>query len=58
MRCYASAIAELLGVALVTFAKNAEVDGNVTQGQRQTDSGFDEVCCFSAAVLTVTARHC
>ena len=49
------AIAELLDVPAVTFAKTIEVDGSTLKVHRQTESGFDVVECELPAVVSVTA---
>jgi electron transfer flavoprotein beta subunit len=49
------ALAELLGVPSLTFARKVEVaDGSVTI-ERQTEAGFDVVECPLPALVTVTA---
>jgi electron transfer flavoprotein beta subunit len=49
------AIAELLGVPAVTFAKNIEYDGTTLRVQRQTEAGYDVVEASLPAVVSVTA---
>jgi electron transfer flavoprotein beta subunit len=48
-------LAELLGVAAVTFAKEVEVDGDTLKVKRQTEVGVDLVEAALPAVLSVTA---
>lgn len=50
-----SALAELLGLPAVTFARSVEfADGRLT-AERQTSSGHDVVACDLPALVTVTA---
>src|SRR6266540_954914 len=49
------ALAELLGVPNVTFARKLDVDGGKVRIERQTELGYDVVECELPAVLTVTA---
>ena len=49
------ALAELLGVPSVTFARKLDVDGGKVRIERQTELGYDVVECELPAVLTVTA---
>jgi electron transfer flavoprotein beta subunit len=48
-------LAELLGIASVTFARHLEVKDGTVSIQRQTESGYDVVECALPAVVTVTA---
>jgi electron transfer flavoprotein beta subunit len=49
------AIAELLGVPAVTFAKQLESDGSALKVRRQTEAGYDNVESTLPAVVSVTA---
>ena len=49
------AIAELLDVPAVTFAKSVEYDGATLKVQRQTEAGYDVVEAQLPAVVSVTA---
>jgi len=49
------AIAELLDVPAVTFAKSLELDGTTLKVKRQTEAGYDQVEATIPAVLSVTA---
>jgi electron transfer flavoprotein beta subunit len=49
------AIAELLDVPAVTFAKSVEIDGETLKVQRQTEAGYDVVEASLPAVVSVTA---
>ena len=49
------AIAELLDVPAVTFAKSLEYDGSTLKVKRQTESGYDLVEASLPAVVSVTA---
>ena len=49
------AIAELLDVPAVTFAKSIEYDGSTLKVKRQTEAGFDLVEATLPAVVSVTA---
>lgn len=49
------AIAELLGVPAVTFAKHVESDGTTLRVRRQTEAGYDNVESTLPAVVSVTA---
>src|SRR6202011_1518629 len=49
------AIAELLDVPAVTFAKSVELDGTALKVKRQTEAGYDQVEATIPAVLSVTA---
>jgi electron transfer flavoprotein beta subunit len=49
------AIAELLDVPAVTFAKSLELDGSTLKVKRQTEAGYDQVEASLPAVLSVTA---
>jgi electron transfer flavoprotein beta subunit len=49
------AMAELLDVPAVTFAKSIESDGSSITVRRQTEAGYDVVQCALPAVLSVTA---
>ncbi|MDA8385594.1 MAG: electron transfer flavoprotein subunit beta/FixA family protein [Actinomycetota bacterium] len=48
-------IAELLGMAAVTFAKKVQVEGGSLKVERQTEAGYDEVASPLPAVVTVTS---
>jgi electron transfer flavoprotein beta subunit len=48
-------VAELLGLASVSFAKRVEVDGSSVRVNRQTEAGSDDVECPLPALVTVTA---
>lgn len=48
-------IAELLGLASVTFAKKVLVESGVLKVNRQSENGYDEVECPLPALITVTA---
>jgi electron transfer flavoprotein beta subunit len=48
-------LAELLGVASVTFAKAVSVEETTLKVERQTESGYDEVTAALPALVTVTA---
>src|SRR5262245_48416431 len=49
------AIAAVLGVPSITFAKAISVEGGTIKVQRQTEAGYDEVEGPSPAVVSVTA---
>src|ERR1700724_1757 len=49
------AIAEILDVPAVTFAKGVELDGTTMKVKRQTEAGYDQVEATLPAVLSVTA---
>ena len=49
------AIAEILGVPAVTFAKSLESDGSTLKVRRQTEAGYDAVESTVPAVVSVTA---
>jgi electron transfer flavoprotein beta subunit len=49
------AIAELLDVPAVTFAKSLEVDGSTLKVKRQTEAGYDLVEATLPVVVSVTA---
>ena len=49
------AMAELLDVPAVTFAKSIEYDGSTLRVKRQTEAGFDLVEASLPAVVSVTA---
>ena len=49
------ALAELLDVPAVTFAKTVELDGDTLKVHRQTEAGYDVVECTLPAVVSVTA---
>lgn len=49
------AVAELLGVPSVTFAKSVEYDGSTLRVKRQTEAGYDQIEASLPAVVTVTA---
>ena len=48
-------IAEILGLASITFAKKVSVEGTTLKVDRQTESGYDEVTCSLPALISVTA---
>ncbi len=48
-------IAELLGLASITFAKKVLVESGVLKVNRQSENGYDEVECPLPALITVTA---
>jgi electron transfer flavoprotein beta subunit len=48
-------LAELLGIASVTFAKRVAIEGGSIRVERQTEAGFDDVVCDLPAVVSVTA---
>ena len=48
------AVAELLGVPGLTFARAISVDGGVARVERQTEGGYDVVEAPLPAVITVT----
>jgi len=48
-------MAEVLGMASITFAKSVAVEGGVVKVARQTEAGYDEVECPTPAVVSVTA---
>ncbi len=48
-------LAELLGIASVTFAKAVSVEGTTIKVERQTESGYDEITAALPALVTVTA---
>jgi electron transfer flavoprotein beta subunit len=48
-------LAELLGLASITFAKSIAIDGTTVKVERQTESGYDEVTTPLPALVTVTA---
>jgi len=48
-------LAELLGLASITFAKAVTIDGSLVSVSRQTESGYDEVTAPLPALVTVTA---
>jgi electron transfer flavoprotein beta subunit len=47
-------LAELLGLPMVTFATQVELDGGKLLVRRQTEAGYDEVSCELPAVVSVT----
>jgi len=49
------AVAELLDLPNVTFARKVEVADGTLKVERQTEAGYDEVECPLPAVVTVTA---
>ncbi|HET9052232.1 MAG TPA: electron transfer flavoprotein subunit beta/FixA family protein [Candidatus Dormibacteraeota bacterium] len=49
------ALAELLGVPALTYARSIEVDGDAIRIQRQTEAGHDNVEATLPAVVSVTA---
>ncbi|MBV8302365.1 MAG: electron transfer flavoprotein subunit beta/FixA family protein [Candidatus Dormibacteraeota bacterium] len=49
------AMAEILDVPAVTFAKSIELDGDTLKVQRQTEAGYDVVQATLPVVLSVTA---
>jgi len=48
-------VAELLGVAAVSFARNVELDDQLLHVQRQTEEGSEDIDCPLPAVITVTS---
>ncbi len=48
-------MAEVLGMASVTFAKKVTISGSTLEAHRQTEEGYDEVTCALPAVISVTA---
>ena len=48
-------MAEVLGMASVTFAKKVTISGGTLEAHRQTEEGYDEVTCPLPAVISVTA---
>ena len=48
-------MAELLGLASVTFAKKVSIAGGTLEVHRQTEDGYDEVTCPLPALISVTA---
>jgi len=48
-------LAEVLGLASVTFAKKVTITGGTLEAHRQTEEGYDEVTCALPAVISVTA---
>jgi electron transfer flavoprotein beta subunit len=49
------AIAAVLGLPSITFAKSITIDGGTVKVQRQTEAGYDEVEGPTPAVVSVTA---
>jgi electron transfer flavoprotein beta subunit len=49
------AIAAVLGLSSITFAKSIEVEGTTVKVKRQTEAGFDEVETPLPALVSVTA---
>jgi electron transfer flavoprotein beta subunit len=49
------ALAELLGVPSVTFARKVEIVDGKLRAERQTELGYDEVECPLPALITITA---
>jgi len=49
------AVAELLGMPAVTFARAVEVADGVARVERQTEAGYDVVTCPVPLLVTVTA---
>ena len=49
------AVAALLGLPSVTFAKSITIDGGTAKIQRQTEAGYDEVEAPLPALVSVTA---
>jgi electron transfer flavoprotein beta subunit len=49
------AIAAVLGISSITFAKSIVVDGTTVKVQRQTEAGFDEVESELPVLVSVTA---
>jgi electron transfer flavoprotein beta subunit len=49
------ALAELLGLPSVTFARKVEMSGDSLRVERQTELGYDVVECSLPAVITLTA---
>ena len=48
-------MAEMLGLASVTFAKKVNIENGVLKVNRQSENGYDEVECPLPALITVTA---
>lgn len=48
-------MAEVLGLASVTFAKKVTITAGTLEAHRQTEEGYDEVTCPLPAVISVTA---
>ncbi|MHB1090814.1 MAG: electron transfer flavoprotein subunit beta/FixA family protein [Ilumatobacteraceae bacterium] len=48
-------MAEILGLASVTFAKKVKIENGVLKVNRQSENGYDEVECPLPALITVTA---
>jgi electron transfer flavoprotein beta subunit len=48
-------LAEVLGLASVTFAKKVKITDGVLEAHRQTEDGYDEVTCPLPVVISVTA---
>ena len=49
------ALAELLGLPAVTFARSVEITGGKLVAERQTSAGYDLVACALPALVTLTA---
>ena len=49
------ALARLLGIPSVTFARSLDVDGGTLRAQRQTEAGYADVEASLPALVTVTA---
>jgi electron transfer flavoprotein beta subunit len=50
-----AAVAELLDLPAVTFARRLELDGSRLTAERQTATGYDVVTCELPALVTLTA---
>jgi electron transfer flavoprotein beta subunit len=50
-----AAVAELLDLPAVTFARRIEIEGGRLTAERQTATGYDVVTCPLPAVVTLTA---
>lgn len=49
------AVAELLGLPSVTFARKVEIDGEELRVERQTEAGYDVLACTLPTLVTLTA---
>lgn len=48
-------MAEILGLASITFAKKVKIEDGIVKVNRQSENGYDEVECPIPALITVTA---
>ena len=48
-------LAEILGLASITFAKKVKIEDGIVKVNRQSENGYDEVECPIPALITVTA---